>query len=185
MRELQGCLIQQLNNIIKDSDSFHCSVILRMLTLTSDWPSLVTDWVQKFQASGISVSKGRRDRLFLLSSLEAKNLSQKSSRTSPPNISLPEMCHSHPHVMGNQTLIYSSVCRWVFPSGGMWERGRCSDTTRGICQPWKKREWILWSEGVAFPTLVRPGSLKPTWRQKLFCTFLSPLWYPWRQSRAH
>lgn len=41
---LRRCLIQQLNCVVKDPNSFHCSVSLRMLTLTSDWPCLVTDW---------------------------------------------------------------------------------------------------------------------------------------------
>lgn len=89
--------------------------------------------VQKFQALGTSVSKGWRDCLFLFSSLEAKNPSQKSSSTFPPT-SLPETSQIATLMSitmeGNQTLIYSWVYTWIFPSGVMGERGRYLDTTR-------------------------------------------------------
>lgn len=51
IKELQSCLIQRLNNIVKDPNCFHCSVILRMLMLTSDWPCLVTKWMRR--SSGV------------------------------------------------------------------------------------------------------------------------------------
>ena len=88
--ELQDWLIQQLNNIIKDSDSFHCSVTLMVLALTSDWSFL---WHKlRTEVPGIRHGVQRKKSLSLpFVSLGSKDSSSGNPPERFPHISWSEL----------------------------------------------------------------------------------------------